>query len=48
MAVRDLFRARHMQDYCEVLPMISRDVVWGESGWEWGVGGLRVEGVEGC
>ncbi|GBF91642.1 hypothetical protein Rsub_03946 [Raphidocelis subcapitata] len=27
-AVRDLFRARTMQDYCETLPAFARDVVW--------------------
>jgi hypothetical protein len=30
-AVRDLMRARYMQDFCEVMPILSRDVVWGES-----------------
>lgn len=27
--VRGLFRARSMQDYCDVLPGLARDVVWG-------------------
>jgi hypothetical protein len=28
-AVRDLFRARFMRDFCEVMPDLSRDVVVG-------------------
>jgi hypothetical protein len=30
-AIRGLFRARTMQEYCDVLPVLARDVVWGES-----------------